>query len=211
MRFFMPFLNVNIRVIWFQQDNTRCPIACIATYFLEQENIEALPWSALSPDLSPDGAFTGFLRQLCEAPSVGDVTPTVGLSTPGVNQYLPTGDLDTYPFDPTAIHCSKRCKWWPYSVLPFVWTWRHNATGTGENLNILTWNCCLNISPHKFRQFVYLLLKLRVCTYHVSFIFLLSIYVKNFFSTGKWIIPIICINFHVFRYLVTLNLLHYGH
>lgn len=47
------FLNVNIRVTWFQQDNTRCHIERITTKFLEQENIEALSWPALSPNLSP--------------------------------------------------------------------------------------------------------------------------------------------------------------
>ncbi len=57
---FAPFLNVNRRVTWFQQDNARCHIACITTELLEQEKIEALPWSTLSPDLSP-------FEHLCDA------------------------------------------------------------------------------------------------------------------------------------------------
>ncbi len=49
---FAPFLNVNRRVTRFQQDNTRCHNVRIITEFLEQENIEKLPWPALSSNLS---------------------------------------------------------------------------------------------------------------------------------------------------------------
>ncbi len=49
----VPFFNANRNVTLFQQDNARCHTARISTTLLEQNNIETLPWPALSPDLSP--------------------------------------------------------------------------------------------------------------------------------------------------------------
>ena len=37
----------------FQHDNERCHVARVCQYFLNQNHIRVLPWSALSPDLSP--------------------------------------------------------------------------------------------------------------------------------------------------------------
>lgn len=49
----VPFFDVNRRVTLLQQDNARCHSARLTTEFLQQANIEVLPWPALSPDLSP--------------------------------------------------------------------------------------------------------------------------------------------------------------
>jgi len=37
----------------FQQDNARCHVAHVCMNFIQQQNIDVLPWPALSPDLSP--------------------------------------------------------------------------------------------------------------------------------------------------------------
>ena len=37
----------------FQQDNARCHVARVCAQYLQQQNIDVLPWPALSPDLSP--------------------------------------------------------------------------------------------------------------------------------------------------------------
>ncbi len=48
-----PFIARHRNRHTFQQDNTRCHVARICNQFLAQNNINVLPWPALSPDLSP--------------------------------------------------------------------------------------------------------------------------------------------------------------
>lgn len=48
----MPFLHQNQPAI-FQQDNARPHTALITTQFLAQNNVDVMPWPAVSPDLSP--------------------------------------------------------------------------------------------------------------------------------------------------------------
>ena len=49
----VPFLNTNPDITVFQQDNARPHTARITREYMQQENVEVLPWSAYSPDLSP--------------------------------------------------------------------------------------------------------------------------------------------------------------
>ena len=37
----------------FQHDNARAHTVCVSTTFLQQKNINVLPWPSMSPDLSP--------------------------------------------------------------------------------------------------------------------------------------------------------------
>ena len=49
----LPFLQVHGRHITLQQDNA-CPhVPHVVTDFIAKQNIATLPWSAVSPDLSP--------------------------------------------------------------------------------------------------------------------------------------------------------------
>lgn len=49
----IPFINGQARRITLQQDNARPHVARIVSEFLQEENINVLPWPAVSPDLSP--------------------------------------------------------------------------------------------------------------------------------------------------------------
>ena len=49
----VPHFNVNRNVTIFQKDNARCHTARVSVDYLQQQNIDLLPWSARSPDLSP--------------------------------------------------------------------------------------------------------------------------------------------------------------
>ena len=49
----VPYFNVNRNVTIFQQYNARCHTACVSVDYLQQQNIDLLPWPARSPDLSP--------------------------------------------------------------------------------------------------------------------------------------------------------------
>ena len=49
----VPHFNVNRNVTIFQQDNARCHTARVSVDYLQQQNIDWLPWPARSPDLSP--------------------------------------------------------------------------------------------------------------------------------------------------------------
>jgi hypothetical protein len=49
----LPFLQQKIFDHVFQHDNARCHMARVCQDFLNQNHIRVLPWSALSPELSP--------------------------------------------------------------------------------------------------------------------------------------------------------------
>ena len=48
-----PFIAHHRNRHTFQQDHARCHVARICNQFLARNNINVLPWPALSPDLSP--------------------------------------------------------------------------------------------------------------------------------------------------------------
>ena len=47
------FLQGQRGAVMLQQDNARPHVARVVTDFLRQQNVNTLPWSAVSPDLSP--------------------------------------------------------------------------------------------------------------------------------------------------------------
>jgi transposase len=49
----LPFLQQRNFDHVFQHDNARCHVARVCQNFMNQNHIRVLPWSALSPDLSP--------------------------------------------------------------------------------------------------------------------------------------------------------------
>ena len=49
----IPFLLQNGPSLNFQQDNARPVVARVVNDFFNQNNVDRLPWPALSPDLSP--------------------------------------------------------------------------------------------------------------------------------------------------------------
>ena len=49
----LPFFTTHPDVDIFQQDNARAHSARVTTAFLDNQNIQRLPWPAFSPDLSP--------------------------------------------------------------------------------------------------------------------------------------------------------------
>ena len=48
-----PFLDGQRGAVMLQQDNARPHVARAVTYFVRQQNVNTLPWPAVSPDLSP--------------------------------------------------------------------------------------------------------------------------------------------------------------
>ena len=51
----LPFLQGQRGAVMLQQDNARPHVARVVTDFLGQQNVNTLPWPAVSPDLSPIG------------------------------------------------------------------------------------------------------------------------------------------------------------
>ena len=49
----VPLLNANRQLTVFQQDNARCHTARVCADFLQEQQVNVLPWPAKSPDLSP--------------------------------------------------------------------------------------------------------------------------------------------------------------
>jgi hypothetical protein len=49
----IPFIQAQANNVTFQQDNVRPPVARVVRDYLTQQNVDLLPWPAVSPDLSP--------------------------------------------------------------------------------------------------------------------------------------------------------------
>lgn len=52
-RHVIPFIQRQQNHITLQQDNARPNVACVVRFVFVQQNVDVLPWSAASPDLSP--------------------------------------------------------------------------------------------------------------------------------------------------------------
>jgi hypothetical protein len=52
-RYVIPFIQAQINNVTFQQDNARPHVARVVRDYLTQQNVDLLPWPAVSPDLSP--------------------------------------------------------------------------------------------------------------------------------------------------------------
>jgi hypothetical protein len=51
--FVIPFIQAQANNVTFQQDNARPHVARVVRDYLTQQNVDLLPWLAVSPDLSP--------------------------------------------------------------------------------------------------------------------------------------------------------------
>jgi transposase len=49
----IPFIQAQANNVTFQQDNARPHVARVVRDYLTQQNVDLLPWPAVSPDLSP--------------------------------------------------------------------------------------------------------------------------------------------------------------
>jgi hypothetical protein len=49
----IPFIQAQANNVTFQQDNARPHVARVVRAYLTQQNVDLLPWPAVSPDLSP--------------------------------------------------------------------------------------------------------------------------------------------------------------
>lgn len=66
----LPFINGQQRHVTLQQDNARPHIAHVVMDFLRQNNVDVLPWPAVSPDLSPiEHAWDEMERRLRSRPN----------------------------------------------------------------------------------------------------------------------------------------------
>ena len=53
LRYVIPFIQTQSINVTFRQDNTRPHGVRVVRYYLTQQNVDALPWPAVSPDISP--------------------------------------------------------------------------------------------------------------------------------------------------------------
>ena len=51
-RYVIPFIQAQANNVTFQQDNARPHGVCVVRDYLTQQNVDVLPWPAVSPDLS---------------------------------------------------------------------------------------------------------------------------------------------------------------
>ena len=49
----LPFIRQHSPGVTLMQDNVRPHVASVTTQFLQQNNVNVMPWSAVSPDLNP--------------------------------------------------------------------------------------------------------------------------------------------------------------
>jgi hypothetical protein len=49
----IPFIQAQANNVTFQQDNARPHVARVVRDYMTQQNVDLLPWPAVSPDLSP--------------------------------------------------------------------------------------------------------------------------------------------------------------
>ena len=54
-RYVIPFIYAQGNNVTFQQDNAEPHVARVLFDYLTQQNVDVLPWPAISPDLSPIG------------------------------------------------------------------------------------------------------------------------------------------------------------
>jgi hypothetical protein len=52
-RYVIPFIQAQANNVTFQQDNARPHIVRVVRDYLTQQNVDVLPWPAVSSDLSP--------------------------------------------------------------------------------------------------------------------------------------------------------------
>ena len=64
----VPFVRQH--AVTLQHDKARPHVACVVTDFLTQQNVNVLPWPAVSPDLSPiEHAWAEMERRLRQLPN----------------------------------------------------------------------------------------------------------------------------------------------
>lgn len=91
----IPFVQNQARPITLQQDNARPHVARVARDFLQQQNVEVLPWPAVSPDMSPiEHLWDEMERRLRHLPHPPVTLPEVGQSLINIWNTIPQAFLN---------------------------------------------------------------------------------------------------------------------
>ena len=85
----IPFIQAQANNVTFQQDNARPHVARVVRAYLTQQNVDLLPWPAVSPDLSPiEHVWDEMERRLRHLPNYPVTLAEIGSSiNPHLEQY----------------------------------------------------------------------------------------------------------------------------
>ena len=116
----LPFVQQHNATL--QQDNARPHVVLVVTDFLIQNNVNVLPWPAMSPDLSPiEHVWDEMSVAYVAWKSAVDVTWPVTCACENLEWYSPGIFQNTSCINEASLPSMHRFQWWTYTVL-MSWT-----------------------------------------------------------------------------------------
>ena len=119
-RYVIPFIQAQAKNVTFQQDNARPHIVRVVRDYLTQQNVDVLPWPAVSSDLSPiEQVWDEMERRLRHLQNQPATLADMGPALIRIWNNIPEA------FFNTLIRSMRRrflhqCKWWTHTLLTLV-------------------------------------------------------------------------------------------